>query len=128
LSALTEAQAFERLRSMVAASSEPTLDDGEIADLLTAARRVDKWELRPDDTGWEPTYDLNAAAAEGWRRKAGKVAASFDFAVDGDSYSESQTRAACLEMAATYASRTAGSVSFSPAGGGEYVVVNRHGD
>lgn len=59
---------------------------------------------------WSPTYDLNAAAAEGWRWKAARVAGSFDFSTDQQDFSRSQMNAMCLEMAATYAKRITGSI------------------
>lgn len=59
---------------------------------------------------WVPTWDLNHAAAEGWRWKAAKVATEFDFSTDGQSFKRDQQRAACLEMAAQYANKTAVSI------------------
>lgn len=128
MAALTEAGALERLRGMVAASSEPTLEDDELVSLLDGARRQDKYSAWPDDDGWQPTYDLNAAAAEGWRRKAGKVVASFDFSADADSFSESQVHAMCLEQARVYAAKVIGSTSLAARADDSYVVVNRSAD
>lgn len=111
---------------MVAADSEPTLEVDEVEDLLDLVKRADIHGLLPTDTDWIPTYDLNAAAAEGWRRKAGKVSGSNDFSVDGDSYSDSQQHAMCLEMAKSYAAKSSGTISLAPSYDDEYVVANRH--
>lgn len=59
---------------------------------------------------WTPTYDLNAAAAEGWRWKAAKVAGEFDFNTDQQDFSRSQKHAACLAMAEHYQKRVSGSI------------------
>lgn len=59
---------------------------------------------------WDPTYDLNAAAAEGWRWKAAKVAGEFDFGTDQQTFSRSDKHAACLAMADEYRKRVTGSV------------------
>ena len=55
-----------------------------------------------DDGVWTPAYDLNAAAAEGWRWKAGKIADAFDFSTDQQSFEKSQRVKHCLDMAARY--------------------------
>lgn len=60
-------------------------------------------------TTWAPTFDLSAAAAQGWRMKAGKAAGRFDFAEDGQQFSRSQVVAHCTAMAERYERRTAGS-------------------
>jgi hypothetical protein len=49
------------------------------------------------------SYDLDAAAAEVWRRKASHYApTSFDFSTDNHSVSRSQVYKHCLEMAEYY--------------------------
>lgn len=62
-------------------------------------------------TLWLPSWDLDAAAAEGWRRKAAKVVASFDFTTGDQQFSRSQMHAMCLEMADRYARRGAGTLT-----------------
>jgi len=59
---------------------------------------------------WSPTYDLNAAAAEGWRWKAAKVAGEFDFSTDQQDFSRSNKHTQCLAMAEHYQKRVSGSV------------------
>ena len=108
---MTESDAIDELSYMVAADSEPTLDVGEILSLLNLARRRDIYGLAFGDDGWTPTWDLNAAAAEGWRRKAGKVAGSYSFASDGQSFSRSDMHAHCLEMAKMYRKGAIGSMT-----------------
>jgi hypothetical protein len=49
-------------------------------------------------------WDLNSAAAEGWRLKAGKAANRFDFGSDVNSFSRDQVYKHCIEMAKHYGS------------------------
>lgn len=78
------------------------------------------WEI---DTAmpaaWAPTFDLAAAAAEGWRMKAALVSDRFRFADDGDSYDRDQVFAHCVRMAELYEQKVkAGSLIVgTPAGG-----------
>jgi len=54
---------------------------------------------------WTGTYNLRAAAAEGYRWKAAKVAAQYDVAAgDGTSFTRSQQYKHCMEMARTFGS------------------------
>ncbi len=78
------------------------------------------WEIdTATPAAWSPTYDLAAAAAEGWRVKAGLVSDRFRFADDGDSYDRDQVFAHCVRMAEQYEKKAAagGLVVGSPAGG-----------
>ena len=52
------------------------------------------------------SYDLNAAAAEGWNEKAAAAAARFDFSADGASFSRSAEYKAFSDMAKLYSSRS----------------------
>lgn len=62
-------------------------------------------------TTWAPTYDLDAAAARGWRMKAGKAAGRFDFAEDGQQFTRSQIVAHCHAMAEAFETGSAGTLS-----------------
>ncbi len=104
------AQALARLEAMTAAQSAPTLSTDELAMLLESSRVVDATGLAPTAAGYTSTWDLNRAAVEGWRWKAGKVAGSFDFNADGASFNRSQVLAHCEKMIAQYQRRIAGSV------------------
>jgi len=56
------------------------------------------------------SYDLEAAAAEIWRRKASHYANSFDFSTDNHSISRSQVYKHCLEMAEYFEGKSANAV------------------
>lgn len=100
--------ALALLTEKVAATSRPTLEAATVGALLDAYPMEDSEGRRPTDDGWVGTWDLNAAAAEGWRMKAGKVAGDFNFSADGASYSKADVLAHCLEMETKYASLSHG--------------------
>jgi hypothetical protein len=60
-----------------------------------------------EQTGWIPTYDLNAAAAAIWEEKAGVFSQDFDFQADGASYSRSQAYEQAMKQARYYRARRA---------------------
>lgn len=101
---------IDRLGRMVAWTSEPVLTPAELDDLLLLARRPDPDGIFPDQTGWTPTFDLNAAAAEGWRWKAGKQAPVHDISTDDQSARRAQIYEHCLLMADRYARKVVGSI------------------
>ena len=107
---MTEAEAQARLGYMVASGVESTLSAPELADLLALAKVADAEDRAPSDDDWEPAFDLDRAAAEGWRWKAGKVAPRFGATVDGMDLQRQQIYANCLEQAEQYAKRIAGDV------------------
>lgn len=51
---------------------------------------------------WLPSYDLNRAAAEGWRWKAAKASDRFNFSNDNANFQGSQVHTHCLKMADVY--------------------------
>lgn len=94
-----------RLRRMVAAGTEPVLEQADLDVLLRLASRRDLSGRYTSDVGWVPTYDLAAAAAEGWRWKAAQAAFLTDVKVGDLGVTRSQLHDHCLSMAAIYARR-----------------------
>ncbi len=82
--------------------------------LLKTHAVVDRYGIRPDETSWEPTYALDAAAAEGWRWKAAKVAERFAFSSDAGSFQRDQIHTHCLAMARHYSSRVVRTLDTAP--------------
>jgi hypothetical protein len=64
-------------------------------------------------TPWFGSWNLNHAAAEGWRRKAGKAASGYQFADMGKSLSRQQIFEQCLKMSSHYAQKAVMSLSLS---------------
>lgn len=106
---MTEAEARARLERLTAPTMDPVLSAQDITDLLAQAKRPDREGLLPSDASWVPTWDVDAAACAAWEVKAGRAAAGFRFAADGQSFSVEQVHAQCLKMAALYR-RGSGSV------------------
>ena len=107
---MNEAEAQARLKRMTDATSDPVLTTDDLADCLAMSKLVDANGLAPSDPSWTPTWDLNRGAAEGWRRKAGKLAMQFDFDADGQSFRRSQAVAHCERMAEQYRRKIISSV------------------
>ncbi len=107
---MTEAEAETELRLIVLADEDPELSDEQITSCLNAGRRPDSDDLDPSDDDWTPTGDLDAAAAEAWRRKAGIAASRFNFAEDSQRFDRAQIYAHCLSQATEYANRSMGSI------------------
>ena len=57
-------------------------------------------------TRWRPTYDMHAAASLGWRVKAGKLTAKYDFSTDGQTFSRRQWFVHCMELAQGYSRKS----------------------
>lgn len=60
------------------------------------------------DPYWQPTYDLNRAAADVWEEKAAKLAEDTDFSADGSSFSRSQRYQQYMAQARFFRSRRSG--------------------
>lgn len=63
--------------------------------------------IRWTDNGslWVRSYDLNAAAAAGWRWKAALVSHKYAFGADGQTFSRNQWFSHCMEMSSAYGKR-----------------------
>ena len=110
---MTEAEASAQLSRMVEASSTPTLGTADINDLVNAAARPDADGIYRGESGWTPTWDLNAGAAEGWARKASKAAGMFNFAEDGQRFDRAQIYAHCAAQQKVYADKAMGTLPLS---------------
>jgi len=106
--------AKDKLKKMIAWDSEPILDDGEVDDLLDGASVMDKNGLKPSDTDWDATYDLNTAAANGWLIKAARAAALVEVDPPGSGIVTSKVFDNCRAMARIYAGKRVGTVLTSP--------------
>lgn len=111
---MTHAEAAFLLERMTSADTDPWLSMDDIDALLLLARRPDRDGRNPDDPAWIETWDLNVAAAEGWRWKAGKVAERFAFSADGASYNRDQVWQHCQTQAAMYSRRVVSAFNPNP--------------
>ena len=98
---------ISEVRGMVAEPTTTTYTDAELASIIQKFPLIDSDEYEPDDTAWTPTYDLNAAAADVWGRKAAAQAGLYDFSADGGSFKRSQAAQEMRAMARFYNARRA---------------------
>lgn len=99
----------DKLKKILAWTTEPELSDGEIDELLAGSTIKDAEGLTPLDEEWSPTYDLNSAAAQGWLIKAARAAGSVDEPTAG--VVTSKVFDNCRAMARIYSSRRRSAVS-----------------
>ena len=92
---------------MTSAGSEPRLLDDDISLLLEIFSRPDAIDEA------KTIFDLNGAAAEGWRWKAAKAAELISVDLDGERMSSNQLFEHCQQMVRTYAKRRTASVGFN---------------
>lgn len=103
--------AKEKLKKMTAWDTEPALADTELDELLAAAALSDAAGLLPSDPAWQPTYDLDSAAAEGWLIKAGRAAALVE-SEPGTGVLTSKVFENCRAMARHYDGRRLATFNF----------------
>lgn len=96
---------------MTAADSQPALSSDELDDLLSMFRKTDKNGILPGETEWIETYNLNAAAAEGWRWKSAKAAELVSIDLDGERMSSNQIFDQCERMIRIYSRKKTAAVS-----------------
>jgi len=102
--------AKEKLKKMTAWDTVPVLADAEVDELLVQFSLADKNGLAPLETGWIPTYELNAAAARGWLIKAGRASALVEVDPPGSGIVTSKVFENCRAMARIYSSKCQASV------------------
>jgi len=107
---MTEAEAEAQISRLLDSESDPALSDDDMEDLLRVAARPDTDGLTRADANWTPSWDLNAAAAEGWLRKASKAVSRFSFAEDGQRFERAQIYAHCIRQHELYSRKAVGSI------------------
>jgi hypothetical protein len=95
----------ETLTLMLGGDQEPTLGTDVIDDLVTDATIRDSFGRWTTDADYVPTYDLNRAAEKGWRMKAGRVAAAYNFVIEGRQVDRGEMIKNFLTMATEYGKR-----------------------
>lgn len=93
---------LDRLKMMVAWDIVPTLTEGELAQLLLQNRIPDADGYEPQDAAYTDTYDLNQAAVDGWRLKAGKVSSIFSFSNGVETFNRQQIYDHCIKQVREY--------------------------
>ncbi|MBX3293165.1 MAG: hypothetical protein KF881_09785 [Acidobacteria bacterium] len=101
---------LDELKLLTAWDVEPTLTEEELEDLLGTASKQDAAGLVPGDDEWEPTYDLNRAAARVWLVKAARASATVEAASEDTGTATSRVFQNCLAMARLFSAKRSGTV------------------
>jgi hypothetical protein len=102
--------ALDKLKRMTAWDVEPELSEGDLEAILAECAVADAAGLPPSDEDWDPTYDMNAAAAKGWLVKAARASCLTEIDPPGSGVVTSQVFENCCEMARMFAARRKTSV------------------
>ena len=95
---------------MTAWTVEPALTEDDLAASLASAAKMDANGYTPVDEEWQPTYDLNAAAANAWLTKAARASST----TEGDPATGPVTSKVfdnCRAMAKLFAAKRSGTFS-----------------
>lgn len=95
--------ALDRLKRMTAWDTVPTLSADDLEDLLAGHLVADADGNLPGADGYTNTYNLRAAAREGWTIKMGRAAELQSTDLDGDRMSANQIFDHCERMIRRYA-------------------------
>ena len=99
------AEMIAELREYIAEPTTDTYGDDDLAAVIAKYPLIDAGGNEPDAGDWAPTYDLNAAAANIWGRKASALASMYDFSADGGKFSRSQIYEQAKAQARYYGSK-----------------------
>jgi len=102
---VTQKQVAE-LRRLINEPTTSVFTDLYLTERIEASACDDRFGKTPDDTDWEPTYNLYEAASLLWLEKATKLTEDFDFSADGGSFQRSQKYSMCLKQASAMQSRS----------------------
>jgi hypothetical protein len=103
----------DKLKKMIAWDAEPALTDGEVDELLGQSSVADSLGNTPSAVDWEPTYDLNTAAAAGWLVKAARAASLVEVDPPGSGLFTSKVFDNCRAMARVYSRKRVATVTTS---------------
>ncbi len=107
----TTMEYLDKLKQLTAWDAEPALTEDDLDELLIGASLMDAGGLAPLNEEWTPTYDLNAAAAQGWLIKAARAASLTDEPTAGTV--TSRVFENCRAMARIYAGKRSRSINVS---------------
>ena len=99
------ADLIPRFRRMIAEPTQDVYSDVVLIEVIESHPSQDPSGSFPEYADWEPSYDLNAAAAEIWSEKAAALACNFDFSADGSNFSRSQAYQQAIAQARHFSAR-----------------------
>lgn len=105
--------ALDELKLITAWDSAPALTEAELNATLARSALPDESGVLPSASGWVPTYDLNAAAAEAWLIKAARASPTVEVDPPGSGIYTSKVFENCRAMARIYAGKRNSTVAVS---------------
>jgi hypothetical protein len=102
-----DGQDISKLRRMIAEPTTTTYSDSLLGDYIAKYPLTDSEGYEPDDTNWEPTYDLNRAASDIWYEKAMLYVGDYQFSADGSTFNRQQVYDQCMRAASRFAALSA---------------------
>ncbi len=100
------AEHISRLRRMIAEPSSSTVyTDPVLTTYIEEFPVIDSSGVLPSDDAWDPTYDLNAAAANIWEEKAAAVQTYYNFSADGGRYDQDKLYETAMDKSRYHAAR-----------------------
>jgi len=106
-STISRTAAIEQVTLLTQPTEFPIVHAAVVESIVDNSARPDADGNLPDDEDWQPSYDLNAAAATVFEAKAALVANRYDTNTDGQGLSRSQLLAHFQSMARMYRHRIA---------------------
>lgn len=106
--AITRDDAIILVGEQAASDQPPTLTPEQIGGLVDRSARMDADGNVVGSDDWAETYDLNAATALAWERKAALTATKFDATIDGQTLRREQLYKHCVAEAQRYRNRIVG--------------------
>lgn len=103
---MASAADIQTLRRMTGAAADEYTDE-VLSSVIERYPLPDASGVFPEEDGWTPRYDLNAAAADIWAERAAGLAGQYDFSADGASFHRSQAYEQAMKQARYYRSRRA---------------------
>ncbi len=96
---------LDKLKLLSAWETEPVLTETEVESILDSAAIADAEGNSPTNDNWQPTYDINRAAAEAWLIKAARASALTEIDPPESGIVTSKVFDNCVSMAKIYSAK-----------------------
>jgi hypothetical protein len=96
---------LDKLKLLSAWETEPVLTETEVEAILDSAAIADAEGNSPTNDNWQPTYDINRAAAEAWLIKAARASALTEIDPPESGIVTSKVFDNCISMAKIYSAK-----------------------
>lgn len=87
-------------------ATEPVISSSEQSVLLDMGKTADKYGVRPTESSWTQTYDVNFSIAQAWLLKSSRLAPRYLFMSGGKMLSRNQYYDHCIKQYKIYAAKS----------------------